>query len=203
MHTQREWCAGVHAYDGYYLVIAKDNQPSVHEDLHDFFEEKDADQSEWEYHKEVQNKHGRLEVREIWVSMEMNEWFQKDWAGIAQSYKIRRKVTKWDEEYEKIVYGFTNLPREKANAELLLKYNQKHWFIENRLHYRRDVAFGEDASQVRIKGAPQVLAALNGGILAIMDWLGVTNVRAQMRHYCAHPQDALQLLLGKLDRKSG
>jgi predicted transposase YbfD/YdcC len=168
-----------------------------------FFEEKDADQGEWEYHKKVQNKHGRLEVREIWVSTEMNDWFQKDWAGIAQAYKIRRKVTKWDKEYEKIVYGFTNLPREKANAELLLIYNQKHWFIENRLHYRRDVTFGEDASQVRIKGDPQVLALLNGGILAIMDWLGVTNVKAQMRHYCACPQDALQLLLGKLDRKSG
>jgi predicted transposase YbfD/YdcC len=38
--------------------------------------------------------------------------------------------------------------------------------IENRLHYRRDVALGEDASQVRMSGAPATLAALNGGILA-------------------------------------
>ena len=32
MHTQKKWCAGVDAYDGYYLVIAKKNQPGVHQD---------------------------------------------------------------------------------------------------------------------------------------------------------------------------
>ena len=36
--------------------------------------------------------------------------------------------------------------------------------IENRLHYRRDVTLGEDACQVRVRGAPQALAALNGGV---------------------------------------
>ncbi|GCF11195.1 hypothetical protein [Dictyobacter arantiisoli] len=74
------------------------------------------------------------------------------------------------------MYGFTNLPRRKANAKRLLELNQKHWFIENRLHYRRDVTLGEDACQVRVNGAPQVLAALNGEILALMDYLGVSNV---------------------------
>ena len=48
--------------------------------------------------------------------------------------------------------------------------------IENRLHYRRDVTLGEDASQVRVKGTPEVVAALNRGLLALMDWLGVKNV---------------------------
>jgi len=74
------------------------------------------------------------------------------------------------------------------------------WTIENRLHYRRDVTLGEDASQVRRKGAPEVVAALNGGLLALMDWLGVTNVAKQMRHFCAQPQEALQLLISKLSR---
>lgn len=93
-----------------------------------------------------------------------------------------------------MVYGFTNLPSKKASAKRLLELNQKHWSIENRLHYRRDVTLGEDASQVRVNGAPQVLAALNGGILALMDWLGVTNVASQMRHFCAHHEEVLQLL---------
>jgi hypothetical protein len=82
----------------------------------------------------------------------------------------------------------------------LLELNQKHWFIENRLHSRRDGALGEDACHVRVRSAPQVLAALNGGILAIMDYLGVSNVAKQMRHFCAQPQEALQLLVGKLSR---
>jgi predicted transposase YbfD/YdcC len=53
----------------------------------------------------------------------------------------------------------TSLPRKKADAKRLLELNRKHWFIENRLHYRRDVTLGEDASQVRVQGAPEALAA--------------------------------------------
>ena len=105
-----------------------------------------------------------------------------------------------DTQREETVYGVTNLPRKKANASRLLTFQQAHWHIENRLHYRRDVTLGEDAYQVRITGAPQALAALNGGVLALMDWLHVPNVASQMRHFCAHPVEALQLLCGKLSR---
>ena len=130
----------------------------------------------------------------------MNEWFEKDWAGIAQIFKIRRTVTQGEKVREEIVYGFTSLSRKQANAKRLLDLNQKHWLIENRLHYRRDVTLGEDASQIRIKNAPQTLAALNGALLALMDWLNVKNVAKQMRHFCAQPQEVLQLLLDKLSR---
>jgi predicted transposase YbfD/YdcC len=200
LHTQKKWCAGVHAYKSYYLVIAKDNQPTVRKDLEDFFADKELDGGEWEYAKKVQKGHGRLEVREIWTSTQMNEWFAKEWAGIAQIFLIRRSVKEGEKERVEYVYGFTNLSRKKANAKRLLELNQQHWKIENRLHYRRDVTLGEDACQVRIQGAPQSLAALNGGILALMDWLDVNNVASQMRHFCAKPQEALQLLLGKLSR---
>ncbi|EFH87694.1 hypothetical protein [Ktedonobacter racemifer] len=71
---------------------------------------------------------------------------------------------------------------------------------QNSLHYRRDVTMGEDASQVRLAGAPAALAALNGGVLAMMDWLQVNNVASAMRHCCAQPREALQLLCGKLSR---
>jgi predicted transposase YbfD/YdcC len=203
MHTQKKWCAGVDAYDGYYLTVAKENQPGVLQDLVDFFADKELDGGEWQYHREVHKGHGRLEVREIWTSTQMNEWFEGEWAGIAQIFKIRRYVKKGEQEHEEIVYGFTNLPRKKAGAKRLLALNQRHWYIENRLHYRRDVTLGEDACQVRVKGAPQALAALNGGILAFMDWLQVTNVASQMRHFCAHPHHALQLLLGALSPQNG
>jgi predicted transposase YbfD/YdcC len=88
----------------------------------------------------------------------------------------------------------------KANASRLLHLQQAHWRMENRLHHRRDVTLGEDQSQVRITGAPQALAALNGGVSALADWLQVKNVASAMRHFCAHPHEALQLLCGGLSR---
>ena len=142
-------------------------------------------------------------IREIWTSTQMNEWFEKDWTGLAQIFRLRRVVKIAEKEREEVVYGITNLPRKKANAARLLALQQEHWRIENRLHYRRDVTLGEDASQVRVAGAPQALAALNGGLLALMDWLQVCNVASQMRHYCAHPRDALLLLCSELSPHNG
>lgn len=200
IHTQKRWCAGVNAYSGYYLLNVKENQPTMYEDLHDFFEDKDPDSSEWGYYQKVQKGHGRLEVREIWTSTQMSEWFAKDWAGIAQVFKVHRWVKERDKEREEIAYGITNLSRKQANAEQLLSLNQKHWSVENRSHYRRDVTLGEDACQVRVNGAPPVLAAINGGILALMDFLGVKNVASKMRHFDEHYGEVLSLIFGTLAR---
>jgi predicted transposase YbfD/YdcC len=200
MHTQTKFCVLVSKFGGYYLLIAKENQPWLLQDLVDFFLDKELDQGEWQYHKEVNKGHGRLEVREIWASTQMNQFFEKKWTDIAQVFMIRRTITEKGQTRIETVYGITSLPRKKADAQRLLQLNRKHWSIENRLHHRKDVTLGEDASQTRVKGAPQVLAALNGGLLALMDFLGVTNVVKQLIHYSAHPRDAIQLLLGKLSR---
>jgi predicted transposase YbfD/YdcC len=199
----KKWCAVIHALGGYYEIPIKNNHPAVRKRLIDFFQNDRVDRREFQYHKETDKGHGRQETREIWTSTQMNKIFRDEWAGIAQIFMIRRSVIEKGEERIEIMYGLTSLPRKKADAERILQLNRKHWAIENRLHYRRDVTLGEDASQVRVKGAPEVLAALNGGILALMDFLGVKNVAKQMRHYCAQYQEALQLLFGDLSMQIG
>jgi predicted transposase YbfD/YdcC len=114
MHTQKKWCACVHVYEGYYLTIVKKNQPQMYEDLVDFFEDPDAEQEEWQYSQSVQKKHGRLEIRELWVSTQMNEWFETEWAGVAQVFRVRRYVKEGEHEREEIVYGITNLRRQES-----------------------------------------------------------------------------------------
>ena len=57
MHTQRKWFAGIHAYGGSYLSVAKKNQPGVYQDLLDFFADRELDQGEWDYHQSVQKGH--------------------------------------------------------------------------------------------------------------------------------------------------
>jgi len=69
---------------------------------------------------------------------------------------------------------------------------------QNRLHYRRDVTLREDACQVRKGEAPRVLAVLNSFLLAVLDFLGVSNVPSQMRTFDAHPLLAVRLLVQSL-----
>lgn len=203
MFSCRDWCATVHAYGGYYFIPIKDNNPAVLLALTDFFEDEGIDRKEFQYHKEVNKGHGRLEIREVWTSTLMNEWFGKEWVWIEQVFMIRKTVKRKGEEVVKTFYGITSVPRKYADAARILDLKRKHWYIENRLHYRRDVTLGEDASQVRSHGAPEVIAALNGGLLAIFDFIGVKNAAKQMRHFCAKPREVLQLLLGELSREHG
>jgi len=92
----------------------------------------------------------------------------------AQIFQIRRTVRDGEKERERCVW-FYQSSQKQGDAKSLLKLNQQHWHREN-VTLPRDVTLGEDACQIRIAGAPQALAAINGGILALMDWLGVKNV---------------------------
>jgi len=87
MHTQKKWCACVHGYAGYYLTIVKKKQPQMYQDLLDFFDDPDAEQEEWQYAKSVHKGHGRLEMRELWASTQMNDWCETQWAGVAQVFR--------------------------------------------------------------------------------------------------------------------
>ena len=83
----------------------------------------------------------------------------------------------------------------------MLELIREPWAIENRLHYRRDVALAEDACQVRKGRAPHALAVFNSFVLALFDSCGVTNVKQQMRRMDAQPLLAAQLLLKSLVEK--
>lgn len=113
---------------------------------------------------------------------------------------IVRGSTQAGHQREETIYGLTSLSRKRAPALQLLAYVQAHWLVENRLHWRRDVTLGEDRCQVRRQVAPPALAALNGVVLALMDWLHVPNVASKMRWFDAYPQHALRLLCLSLQR---
>jgi len=51
---------------------------------------------------------------------------------------------------------------------------------------------------VRKGDAPRILALLNSFLLAVLDFLGISNVPKQMRIFEAQPLLAVRLLLGSL-----
>jgi len=200
LHTQRAFCADVIRFGGHYVLIVKKNHPTLWQDIHTFFTDPQADANEWKEDHTWNKGHGRLEERRIWTTTLLNPLFGRQWAGAAQVFVIRRRITHPLKCTQQIVYGITSLTPQHASPNRLLQLERTHWHIENRSHHRRDVTLGEDASQLRTAGAPLALAALNGAVLALRDWLHVSNMASQMRSFCARPQEALALLLGALQR---
>ncbi len=198
LHTQHAFCTAIHGGAGFSLLIAKANQPTLHDDLQLFFSEPPADCRDWRTARTVNKGHGRLEIREITVSTELNEFLAGKWTGVKQVFRLVRTVREKGQTRKEIVSGLTNLSPAQASAEQLLAFVREHWAIENRLHWRRDVTLREDACQVRKGAAPRVLAVLNSFLLAVLDFLGVSNVPKHMRLLDAHPLKAVRLLLGSL-----
>lgn len=198
MHTQRTCCADIHRFGGYYVLLAKANQPTLEEDLRLFFSEPPLDCRDWRLAHTCSKGHGRVERRELIASTELNEWLAATWSGVEQVFCIQRTSSRQGQRHTQTVYGITSLSPMQASAARLLELVRRHWTIENRLHWRRDVTLGEDHCQVRKGEAPLVLAALNNVVLALFDFLGVRNVPQQMRRLDAHPAQALRLVLDPL-----
>lgn len=194
LHTQRKWCRTVRAQGGDYVLIAKQNQRGLREDIGLLF---DGDWPAWLEQRtttSVNKGHGRIEVRQLRASSELNDYLAGQWTDVAQVFQIVRDIVRNGKQTHEIVTGITSIPAEACGPEQVLSVVRAHWHLENRVHWRRDVTLGEDGCQVKQGKAAQVLASLNNGVLMLMDQLGVSNVAAQMREFAAHPLAALALL---------
>ncbi len=111
-------------------------------------------------------------------------------------FRIERRIVqiRTGEVREETVYGLTSAPPERADAAALLASNRKHWHIENRSHWVRDVTFDEDRSHVHVGSIPHVMAALRNTAISLLRLAGTTNIAAACRRHAAQPWQALALL---------
>ena len=78
--------------------------------------------------------------------------------------RIERRRTVKGRTQATVSYAVTSVAPAVGGADRLLRVLRKHWDIENRVHWVRDVTFDEDRSQVRTGNAPQSLpSATTGG----------------------------------------
>jgi predicted transposase YbfD/YdcC len=193
--TQRRIAQEIIARKADYLMVVKNNQPQLAEDIRLCF---DAEPLRGEVRGTAYtlNKgHGRLEEREIITSAAMKE-FLADWPGLEQVMQITRTVTKTStgETRTEKVYAITSLPPERGSPEALLEANRGHWTIENSVHWVRDVTLGEDACAVHKDRSSQTLVALRNAVLALVRLAGFTCVAEAIRRYSARPIRAVRTM---------
>jgi hypothetical protein len=104
-----------------------------------------------------------------------------DWPGVAQVGQIENVVERDGKVSHETRYFITSAPRQRANAGTLLRCVRGHWSIENRTHYVRDVTLGEDASRIRKRGGPEIMAALRNAAIGFFRATGATNIAETIR----------------------
>src|SRR4051812_6570776 len=175
------------AQGGHYLMGIKANQPALLAAITACFATPPPPErgDETDTVSTCDKGHGRLEVRTLERSAALNAYLT--WPAVGQVLRrtCQRVILKTGEIAEEISYGVTSLPPHAASAAQVEALWRGHWTIENRVHYVRDVTWGEDASQVHTGHAPQALAALRNGLLSLLRACGWTQIADATRPYGA------------------
>jgi predicted transposase YbfD/YdcC len=200
--AQRDLSLQIVAAGGDYVWKVKGNQPRLEADIARVFAPDAPAQPGFSNPKpdfrtaqQINTGHGRIERRTLTASRLLKGY--SDWPHVAQVFKYDTDVThkKTGERTQRVCYGITSLTPQQASAKRLLSIVRGHWRMENQLHYRRDVCLQEDDCGLRLPQLAHVFAILNNWVLGLFARSGGGNFAAAQRHFNAHPQDALPLIL--------
>jgi len=162
MGTQTKIAQAIIERGGHYLLAVKDNQPSLHDEIRRYLDDKAA-----LIHSRLETtdgNHGRIEVRRHLVSHDV------DWLTTARRFPGEprfpglRAIAMVEAEVER--NGSTSLERRyylssmPLDAKLFAYAVRCHWHVENRLHWVLDVVFREDLSRLRSGAGPQNMATV-------------------------------------------
>jgi predicted transposase YbfD/YdcC len=195
LHTRPRFCRQIRRQPGEYVLVVKGNRPELEGEIRQLFALAPDPSCPVQTARTVDKGHGRLTVRQLSTSSELNLAVATEWRDAAQVFLLERWVTRHGKTSYASVCGLTSLSAHKASPAKLLALVRAHWHIENRCHWRRDATLGEDRCTVRQPRVATVLAVLNSTLLALFDHLKITNARKARRVYDAHPHLALALLI--------
>jgi len=199
--TQRKLSVQIVEAGGEYVFPVKENQPQLLEDIQTLFEPEKCVKGfspatqDFRSAEKVEKGHGRIEQRRLTVSSELKGYV--DWPYAEQVFQLERTFKRMNtgKITHEVVYGITSLTAQEADAARLLEITRGHWGIESGLHYRRDVTLREDRCRVRTGHAPQALAVINNLVLGLFARLGYTSAPEARRHFAAHLDEAVNLIL--------
>jgi predicted transposase YbfD/YdcC len=195
LHTRPRLCRQIRRQQGEYVLVVKQNRPELEAEIRQLFALPTDPLYPVRQVRTVDSGHGRLTIRQLSVSSELNLALADEWHDVAQVFLLQRWVTRHGKTTVESVCGITSLSADEASPAQLLALMRTHWHIENRCHWRRDATLGEDRCTVRQPQVATVLAILNSAILALFDHLKIVNARSARRTFNVCPQQALALLL--------
>lgn len=163
-----------------YILGAKNNQPTLFQEIEDTFREVDdlrqracdeVQRPEVEVITEIDKDHGRVERRTIRVCRDLtlittaHRWSKL--AFVAEVTRERTMLSTQKTSVETSYYIGSNQQQNK-NVGLISKTIRRHWSIENGLHWVLDMAFREDDARHRARNTAQNLSTLRHFALDII-----------------------------------
>jgi len=198
MHCQRETVEKIIGKRADYVLMVKDNQPSLHSSVKELVSIAMESDSSKRKGKRERNR-GRDEFREVVIAaIPKSHPLRDQWKGIKTVGMVFRSRTMDGKMQE---YSDLFMSSLDSGVKDHAKRLRDHWAIENSQHYVLDVTFHEDASRIRTGNAPEVSAGFRRMALNILqrDKTIKDNMRGK-RVRCGYDDSLLTQLLRNFPR---
>jgi predicted transposase YbfD/YdcC len=161
----------------HYHFSVKNNQPGLFQDIALYFK----DRQDPDFVHCGPPDHGRIEIRKIWTTTELNGYL--NFPHVGQAFVVQRESTdKKSGEYScEIAYGITSRTPEQADPQRVLATNRGHWSVENSCHYIIDWNYEEDRSRIRTGYGPENITRLRRFAISVIKLKTGRSVAQKMR----------------------
>lgn len=157
-----------------YVLALKDNQPTLHKDVKDYFDwienEKPRSEIADTWKSKPEKCHGRIETREILAAP--GDWLEgkEEWTDIQTviRYRCTREI-----DGVKTISERHYISSFDTNAENFGEIIRGHWSVENQLHWMLDVVFREDDARAKKGKSPLNLNVLRKIALAVLKKISI------------------------------
>ena len=148
---------------GDYLLPVKGNHDTFHSEIETIAEKEcvwhPGQDLTFNYAETFNKAHGRTERRMAWLLDDLAEIPESQkWEGLQQIGVIQRDRQTGTKTTTEVHYYIMS---KQISAAEMLDIARKHWEVENKLHWRLDVGFGEDQNQTTNHCAIENLSILN------------------------------------------
>ena len=183
MGCQTAIAEAILAREADYVLAVKDNQPTLHRGIEDFFTsqmEDDFARVKVDRRETKERGHGRVEHRAYYVCDAPADLPDRGrWKGL-KAIGVAINISTRDGKPSDAV-GYYILSR-RLKAQAFADAVRGHWKIENALHWQLDVTFGEDRCRVRMGLADANLSVVRRAALGLLknetsEKIGVKNKR--------------------------
>lgn len=145
-------------------------------------------------HRETDTGHGRVVTRTYKVVTIAAGIIFPHAAQAVQIVRTRKRKGATKRATRETVYAVTSLTAAQTQPTELARYIRRHWHVENKLHWVRDVTMGEDASRARTGGGPRMMASLRNLAISLLRLTGHTNIAKAIRRMGRKPKRAIKLI---------
>jgi predicted transposase YbfD/YdcC len=191
LHTQTAFAHYlVEQRKAHYYFSVKGNQPTLLNDIETYFStvSHPADDED-----QVSVDHGRIEIRRIWVSAELNDYVT--FPHVAQVYRIEREITDKKTGITSLVtaFGVTSRSKKEASPKTILHKVRGHWSVEVS-HYMIDWVFDEDRSTIRTGYGPENMTRIRRFVIGLIKSKANKGISKKMRQLNKNTRAVLDYL---------